>query len=503
MVRFPQSQLDQDADRHSFSTAAAGCEHSGIESQIRCESFEAARIRKRMSHFRVGRQGALSMFFLPLLLLLNSCGTTIRTTDATGSDVDVLGQHPHAGNFYFLPRVLIRVSGHYTDDKAGTYQVDISRILQPDGTARLFAEYRPSGSADDTVNFVVNNKGLLDGAFTTESADRTPAIIESLANTAINVWKIASYGPLQGVASKAPAAPGAAREAPKLKSFDRIFDPFKTKSFTVAGFVINVSEIAGVPPDESKRILTSRTDRVGTTLRHQRNGLVFRAPTIVNLSIAHFPEKSGGNDRGGTGEGPPGAASPQTSAADSGGEADLGTATAPTPSNDQKSNNVLSWTIYSADASTNVRAVVAAKVADPRPGAAVPFSFSRACFVKKGTALAFVDGELLGLDIRKPSELLAFVSIPETITTSVLNAIPSILSIKDQRASREQAASVQQLQSQKSLVDAQNSLLQSQITLLNSQKQLKAAREAPSASPAQTGSHPPQSAPSATPTATP
>lgn len=416
------------------------------------------------------------LFTTVLFFAAAGCSThTIRTSDATEGNINRLGEKARIGNFYFLPRVLLRVSGHYIDDKKTAYQLSVSRLVQADPTPRLFAEYKASALADDTVSFVVNSKGLLDGAFTTESSDRTGAIVESLASTAINLWKIASYGALTGVPAKSFSS--AAEEPYPLEPFDEIFDPFSLKAirgFQIAGFMIRVSAIAGTPAYDAKNVVdvSVRTEHSGS-----RDGLIFRAPTIVELTIDHeaqFHQKPASSPSPTTGK---------AVAVEGGGTSDLGKPTAPTISNDQKSNDILSVTYPNADSSLEANLVVAAKAADPRPGAAVPFSFSRAAFVKKGTALAFVDGELLGIDILKPSELLAFVQVPENVTKSVLDAIPEIIRIRNESATRDRSLGHQnvdneaaRLTSQTALIDAQKANLQSQIELLAKQKELEAAR---------------------------
>lgn len=409
----------------------------------------------------------------------------MRTTEATGDDVLVTTQRPRSGNFYFLPKVLVAVSGRYIDDKQ-TFQINLTRVLAPDKNRRLFAEYIPSGFADDSITFVVNNKGLLDGAFTVHSQDRVGSILESLTASAINVWKISSYGSLGGQVTKAPGTPKTAAKPEPFKPFEEVFDPYTraAQSGIVAGdFIIHVVSIAGVQATNNKAI---NLPLALETVPRVRHGLVFRAPEVVDIEITHAavpvpaPTPSGRSSA-------PGASPGSTD------ETDLGNATAPSISSEQKTKDVFTWTIFAASAATSVKLVTGVKTADPRPGAETAFSFSRAAFVKKGTAVAFVDGELLGLEIKKPSEILAFVKTPERILGSVLTAIPEVIKISDERANRELAQGTQaqtkeaaRLKAETALLGEQKANLQAQTEFLKAQKDLEAAKKVSSPTPTAT-----------------
>ncbi len=455
---------------------------------VRIPPHEGCRNRPVQLRARFAYSG---LVVLSVSIAVGSC-SSIRTTDATGENIRSVSAKPRGGNYYYLPRILVLVSGRYIDEKAENYQISVSRIVQPDKSRRMFAEYRSSVFGDDDITFVVNSKGLLDGTFAAETRDRTGSVVESLANTAINVWKIAAYGPLSGMRGQIPAGgpPGAPgeKEAPrKLQPFESVVDPYNEPLLKVGDFTIEVLTIAGMAPVDFKASISSIVQRGYSRTPQRRGGLVFRAPDVVDLRIVHaaspMPPVPSQDKR---------EAGPPAATGESDDDQNLGNATAPTISDNQKTNSICTWTIYNATIATPISLGTAVKTADPRPEAETVFSFSRAAFVKKGTALAFVDGEILGLNIKKPSEVLGFVRTPERIVASVVAAIPSIIQINDSRAKRElneqsQVAikETERLNKEKELADAQKALLQSQIDLLKKQRELEAARNG-SASPSST-----------------
>jgi hypothetical protein len=98
-------------------------------------------------------------------------------------------------------------------------------------------------------------------------------------------------------------------------------------------------------------------------------------------------------------------------------------------------------------------------VADP--GRTFVVDNSRAPFVKKTVNLTVTDGVLTGIDVDKPSELLAGISIPVDVLKVIASIPGEILSVK-----------VKQLQDQNSLSDAQVKLLTLQIEMIKQRQAL-------------------------------
>jgi hypothetical protein len=439
---------------------------------------------------------------LVTLLAASTGCDTIRTTDATGDIASKVGSRGIAGNVYFLPRARVRIQGNYPSKESNDFVIKVERLLEADGKRRLIAAHRSNPLADDTVRFTVNSRGLIDGMFTTMSEDKTGAIIESLAATAINLWKIGAHGATGSGLAVTPQG-GPKRALPeRLKPFDVTFDPYDPKyhgGFTAGNFTIVVSSIAGEPPASA----AVPTTAAGFT--KAKAGLVFRAPTIVELKIRRtgIPPAVNSTQQEKKPASPPadgnsgGDKNEAQAAADKATEDAGQAAAAPATNTDlgtpadfsftaaQLSNEVLSYTLYNADTSISLDLDLALKTPDPRPGAEVPFSFRRAALVKKTTALGFANGELMGIDIRKPSELMAFVKIPQKITTDILAAIPAVIQIKDGRAQRDLNQSLQpdliaeqRLKAETALISAQTALINAQKANLEAQQALEKAKQA-------------------------
>jgi hypothetical protein len=92
---------------------------------------------------------------------------------------------------------------------------------------------------------------------------------------------------------------------------------------------------------------------------------------------------------------------------------------------------------------------------------------SRGVFVKKRVDLLVTDGVLNGIEVDKPSELLAIVSLPVDVLKSIASIPGEILSVK-----------VKQLSDEKGLTAAQSDLLKAQIDLIKQKQALTDAQNA-------------------------
>ena len=93
---------------------------------------------------------------------------------------------------------------------------------------------------------------------------------------------------------------------------------------------------------------------------------------------------------------------------------------------------------------------------------------SRAMFVKKRVDLLVTDGVLTGIEVDKPSELLAIVSLPVDLLKAIVSIPAELLTIK-----------VNNAESEKKLTAADVELLKLQIDLLKQRQALEDARKPP------------------------
>ncbi|MGE3906354.1 MAG: hypothetical protein AB7F36_10400 [Reyranellaceae bacterium] len=93
---------------------------------------------------------------------------------------------------------------------------------------------------------------------------------------------------------------------------------------------------------------------------------------------------------------------------------------------------------------------------------------SRAIFVKKRVDLLVTDGVLTGIEVDKPSELLAIVSLPVDLLKAIVSIPAELLTIKVNNAEGE-----------KKLTAAEVELLKLQIDLLKQKQALEDARQPP------------------------
>jgi hypothetical protein len=91
---------------------------------------------------------------------------------------------------------------------------------------------------------------------------------------------------------------------------------------------------------------------------------------------------------------------------------------------------------------------------------------NRGVFVKKRVDFVVSDGVLTGIEVDKPSELLAIVSLPVDILKAIASIPGEILSVK-----------IKQLSDEKGLTSAQVELLKSQIDLIKQKQALSDAQK--------------------------
>lgn len=305
-----------------------------------------------------------------------------------------ISSHGHVGNYYFLPRGVVRIVGGEAD---GVYTVKITRFNVPDASARYYLRQNHNPFYDDATLLEVDAAGLL-ATTNVVTEDKTPAIIDKVTETLVNVAKISANlgGSPFGIRSIKQVA------KQKLLPFNCTFDPLIPSEVDTArrqmkdcGFSLSVSSAdadgKGSTPVAAGKLATS--------------GVYYRPPVTVQIRVTTLGDFDG----------------------------------------------------HMIESST-------VRVPDPRHIAVL--DLRRPFLVKKTTNLAFVDGDLKKVDYTKPSEALAFVSIPASVTGKIAEALPSIIQVKDSRANAG-------LQAEKARLDAQKGVLDSQLALRNSQKALE------------------------------
>lgn len=334
---------------------------------------------------------------LSAFLLCLGCSTF----NTTKSPIDERAS-TRLGSYYFLPRGKIHLKGEQAT--GGGFKVSIERINEPDRAHRYFLKHQPNIFFDDDITLKVNTKGLLETVnITTE--DKTPAIIDKITETLIDVARIATNGlALETIAKKT------------FQPFDYTFDPFIRpevedikKKLKSRGFALELDARGGSQNylGQNYRTVTSTTSTTSTARQSSFNGVFYRPPTTVKLELVALPDYD---------------------------EAIIGR--------------------------TEIRLPDVHRIA--------VLDLSRSPFIKKKTNLAFADGDFGQLEYNRPSQALGFISIPASIAHKIAEAIPTIIAIQDNRAKRvppDLAAEKARLDAQKAVLDSQAALIKSEAAL--------------------------------------
>ena len=204
------------------------------------------------------------------LLLLAGCTSESGVqTQVTGPNATREG--PEIGLHYFLPRGKIRMTGsNEKADGSSAFKITSTRVIEPDRSQLCFLKYHRSFFHDDDFTLEVEDNGLLKTVNAT-STDQSPAIIESLTDTAINVLKIA------GEAGGRKAGPTVTP-----RPFVYTFDPLDAKERRAAvsflaemGVVLVIRTADGTESDRSTTESTVSTD-----------GVLYHPPLVVTLRFS-------------------------------------------------------------------------------------------------------------------------------------------------------------------------------------------------------------------------
>lgn len=299
------------------------------------------------------------------------------------------------GNFYFLPRGMLSIEGAPATDSGFT--VTLSKKNEPDHAARYFLKQNWHPAYSDATTLEVDENGLLTTS-NVSSEDQSPAIIDKVTETLINVAKIGANlgGGIPGIQALEETKPGT------FLPFKVSFDPLDSHAVSVAsaemfksGLILKIDD-HGVPMGKDAR--SAGSGRLST------GGVYYRPPATVGVKITSRP-------------------------------------------------------------GFPARIVMSESVRIPDPANIGVLDFSRPILVKKTINVTFAAGDLKKLEYIKPSEALAFVSIPASVTGKIAEAIPDIIKVHDARANAGLAAEKARLDAQKEVLDAQLALTKSKQAL--------------------------------------
>lgn len=339
-----------------------------------------------------------------LSLALASC-VALKTTFAPESSATM---EPRLGNYYFLPRGLIQLDGvPGTND----FQLTVKTFNVPDKNRRFFLRQHKNPFYEDDVLLKINGKGLLE-TVNLSTEDKTPAIIDKVTDIFIDVARISASGGISPLARNADEI----ENAIPLKPFHVVFDPFipaqkeaAVRTLHDCGFVLAVPDSRpaqyNIPGDSKATSLITEQSSQAAPNPGNAEGILFRPPTAIELQISTRDNSEAG----------------------------------------------LLQHVFIRLPSLNEIAVMDA---------------SRSFLIKKKNNYVLVDGDLIQIDHNRPSQALAFVSIPASILHKVAEAIPTIIAIEDKRATRVPP----ELAAQKAQLDAQTALLNSQMALIEARR---------------------------------
>jgi len=353
-----------------------------------------------------------------LSLIAAGCGSVFTTSSEPSAN--------HLGIYYFLPKTRIKIDGAPVKD-SNNYAITVAQVNEPDRNYRYFLRYHGHAFSDDSYTLTVDSKGLLQ-TLNMEAEDKTPAIINKIADTIVSAMQAAASAGGFRVAG-APVV-----ELP----FTVIFDPqdrreyFAAKGLVeAAGFNLSVTPTPGSSETATSNyskgvVLSGRSASQVEMQERASDGVFFHPPTTVTVKIT-----------------------PQNSA------------------------RLLVQ-------KTDLRI--------PDKNEVAVYDLRRTALVKRTSNLTFVDGNLTTATEKRPSQALAAVTIPADLAAKAASAIPSIIKIQNDNANAATNAETARINAQTALINAQSQKLKAEEAL----NQARAAgSSAPPVPPLSRGQPPP------------
>lgn len=177
------------------------------------------------------------------------------------------------GNFYFLPRGKITITG--TAVSATEYSLVVTRKNEADPQARKFLLQRRNVFYEDKTKLDVDADGLLT-TVNVDSQDKTGAILDKVVDTVIDVAKIGANasGMMETAADMKTLA------LLPLAPFKCTFDPFVPSQVSAArGVMWKAGFVARIVPAKMETKTVVVEDELST------RGVYYRPPTTVSIKV--------------------------------------------------------------------------------------------------------------------------------------------------------------------------------------------------------------------------
>lgn len=318
------------------------------------------------------------------------------------------------GSYYFLPKTRIKIDG--VPGKDNSYAVTIAQVNEPDRDHRYFLSYHPNGFAEDIYTVTVDSKGLLQ-TLNLQAEDKTPAIINKLADTAVSVLSAAENA--AGLVRKQAGTPTPNPcDPPPQLAFSVAFDPQDYDEYWRAKKLLGKAkfELTVCPEPRTSKPNECSTSDAKQVVQGARpaseseqhslssNGVFFHPPTTITITVKPLDYEC-------------------------------------------------------------LRLVQTTDVRIPDRHEVAVFDLTRLALVKRTTNLAFVDGNLTTVNETRPSQVLAGVTIPADLAAKVAAAIPALIKIQNDTANAEINARTAQLNAQTAQLTAESNRLKAEAAL--------------------------------------
>ncbi len=353
--------------------------------------------------------------------LLSGCTSLRTSTEPVGGKSYQSDNKARVGLYYFLPKAMFTIQCAKGAD--GIFTITVSRNMVADRRHRYFLRWTQNPFYDDTVSsdggIATDTEGLLSNV-DISTTDQTPAALNDIATSVVNIYKILGEGAQSGL------VPMATRNRPRkpLGPFKYTFDPLdRAETDEVAAAMKLFGIVVSFCPESShvqscigEELSAADAKALASTEEnpnqdHPRSGGVFfHPPTTVEMRFDFRP--------------------------------------------------------------ANADVIQRESLLVPDPTRVACFRFGRSPLVERDTTLTLKQGMPTAFKISRKSPFKAATGVLSSLTTIVAGAIPTIVNVKvDQKTA--------DLKSQQSLLEERKKTLDDQQALLASQKALQAARQPP------------------------